>query len=51
MSDSELLKLAEREPAIAETVTRALGDVVDFHKTRGALLRTYNNPAPSHEDI
>jgi hypothetical protein len=51
MNDQEILELAEREPATVETTTKALRSVVDFQKTRGAMLRTYNKPTPSHEDL
>jgi hypothetical protein len=39
-------RLAEREPAVVETVTKALRNTIDFFKTRGALLRAFNQPAP-----
>lgn len=39
MNDQDLIELAEKEPATVETTTKALQSVIDFQKTRGALLR------------
>ena len=40
MSDERILKFCEKNPAAADSVTRALRTVVDFNKGRGAMLRS-----------
>jgi hypothetical protein len=40
VSEEKFMKLSEKWPVVAESVARALRSVIDFHKTRGAMLRS-----------
>lgn len=41
---NELIRVVLIEPDVADSTAKALRDVVHFQKTRGRMLRTYNQP-------
>ena len=43
---AQAFELAAKDPEAAEAISKALLHVVYFYKTRGNLLRTYNQPQP-----
>jgi hypothetical protein len=44
MNDQDLIDLAEKEPEVAQSIASALRRVIDFHNTRGRLLRSLTQP-------